>query len=430
MKRALFLTYYIPPRPAIASVRAGQIISSLMRHDWEVVPVVPDFGDLPIDSPARRTPVFDFRSPVVRLLGVQGQQTTHQRFGAEEGVIEENLTLKHRAIRFGYFITNFANSRFGWLGPGSRAVRKMLDREHFDAIISTAPPATTHLVAARVHGNIPWIADLRDPWLRNDGASGVGALVAIDRALEPRAFRTAAAITTVSEPLAEQLRERYPGKRVYSIPNAFSSAEWTGVPFTEPERTTFLYAGHLYGGKRDPRPFFEAVAYLLRERLIHPDEIQVDFYGHPTPWLETHIAQFGLKRVVRLHGFRTRSEIMRLERAASRLLLFLWDGPNERGTYTGKLFEYFGAGRKILAIGGPAESVVDDALMHTGAGEREWLQRPLRDAILNAVAEHRSGNTAIVLPQAVAPYEAMHLGDRFAQILDECTSAKPGKWRE
>ena len=418
MKRALFLTYYVPPRPAIASVRAGQIITSLRAHDWEVVPVVPDFGDLPASVAVHKTPIDDFRSPIVRLLGVRRNQTTHERFGAKQGILEERFSMKHRAIQFGYFITDFANSRFGWLGPGARAVSEILAKERFDAVISTSPPAAPHLIAARVHGDIPWIADLRDPWVRNDGAAGLGALTAIDRALESRTFRTVSALTTVSEPLAEMLRERYPDKDVYSIPNAFQSSEWEGIPFVEPAKTTFIYAGQLYGGKRDPRPFFEAIAHLLRERLVHPDEMQVDFYGQATPWLEGHITQFGLKRIVRMHGNRPRGEIMRLERSASRLLLFLWDGPNERGTYTGKLFEYFGAGRKILAVGGPAESVVDDALMETGAGERARLQRPLRDAILNAVIEHRAGKTAVVPPEAVASYEVVNLGNAFARALD------------
>ncbi len=427
MRRALFLTYYVPPRAAIASVRAGQIIASLRSHDWDVIPVVPDFGDLPSDTIARRTPVVDFRSRIVQLLGVAAQQTTHERFGASDPHVDERLSFKHRAIQFGHFVTNFANSRFGWLGPGSRAVEKMLANEKFDAIISTAPPAVTHLVASRVHGNIPWIADFRDPWLRNDAGSAAGALVAIDRVLEPRTLRGASAITTVSEPLAEQFRLRYPAKRIYSVPNAFAATEWSDIPFVEPARATFVYAGHLHGGKRDPRPFLEAVAHLLRERLVHPDEIQIDFYGPSTPWLEAQIAQFGLKRVTHVHRPRPRSEIMRLERAASRLLLFLWDGPNETGTYTGKLFEYFGARRKIIAVGGPTESVVDDALMHTGAGERAMIQRRIRDAILNAVVEHRLGKTAIVAPEAVAPYESAHLGNRFAQILDECASNPTGR---
>lgn len=423
MKRVLLLTYHVPPRPGIATVRVGQLISMLARFGWEVVPVTPDLGDARYGTNVVTTGVVDFKSPIRKLLGVRKDQTTSAHMGVERGTVDTGGTLKQQMIRFGYEVTEYANRQFGWLGPGSQGVARLLASQRFNAIISTSPPETTHMVAARVRGKIPWIADLRDPWFR-EGIVRHSPLSPFDRILERRILGEASAITTVSQPLADDLHAKYPNVPVYSIPNAFSNADWEGVPFVEPLRATFLYAGQLYGGRRDPRPFFAAIAEALRDKLVSPDEMVVDFYGDDSEWLTGEIRRHGIASVVRVHGMRSRTDILKLERAASRLLLFLWNDPSERGTFTGKLFEYLGARRPVLAIGGPDESVVDSVLKVSGAGERLRSVKGLRDAIVQAVGEWRAGRTPIVEPHAVAPFESTRLGERFAEILETVTSPR------
>ena len=420
MKRALLLTYYLPPRQAIASVRAQHIVESLASHGWEVIPVVPQVGDVHYSPPVRTTGVVEFRSPVRRLLGVRSGQTTHERFHVEQGSALERPSWKQRVLEVGHRTLGFADGRLGWLGPGVRAVKELLQSERVDAIISTSPPVATHLVAARSHGNVPWIADLRDPWLRNDALGGGPILRAIDELLEGYAFQGAQALVTVSEPIAQGLRERYAHQRVYTIPNAFSSREWDPIPFVPPPKATFLHAGNLYRGLCNPLPFFEALAELIREGAVAESEVQVDLYGEPEGWLFAQADACGLSSVMTFHGRAPREEILRRERAASRLIIFVRNGVDERGTYTGKLFEYFGARRKILAVGGPAgRTVMDEALEETGAGERLRDVAGLRAAIVDAVREWRSGSTAILSEEAVAPFEVAHFGDRYAHVLEQ-----------
>lgn len=418
MKRVLLLTYYVPPRAAIASVRVGQMMRTLPHFGWEVVPVTPAIAGVKYDSSVRTTHLTDYKEPVRKLLGVGGATSTHERLGVarDSGGAQ---SLRQRAIRLGYEVTEFANRSFGWIGPGSREVAEILRNERFNAVISTSPPEVTHIVAARTHGNIPWIADFRDPWLRE--GQRPAPLVAIDRMMERRTLRSAWGITTVSEPIAQGFRDRYPSTPVYTIRNAFSESDWRDVPFQRPQRTTFVYAGQLYSGKRDPRPLFEAVAQLLKDRLVDPQEISLDFYGDHD-WLMNDVRRFGIAGVVHLHGQRPRDEVLRIERSASRLLMLLWNDDKERGTYTGKLFEYLGARIKILVIGGPETSVVDDVLATTGAGQRCRTIAALRDAVLQAVVERREGRSAEVPPETTRYFESRYLGEQFANVLEHATS--------
>lgn len=57
----------------------------------------------------------------------------------------------------------------GWYRPALRAARAAAAQTPFDAVLSTSPPQTAHLVARTLcrEKKLPWIADLRDPWTDN-----------------------------------------------------------------------------------------------------------------------------------------------------------------------------------------------------------------------------------------------------------------------
>lgn len=417
MKRALLLTYHVPPRSGIASVRIGQLIDGLRAFDWEVVPVTPDLGDAAYDASVVTTGVVDFKSPVRRFIGVREGETTSQRVGVARGSVHRPKTLRAQAVGLGYEVIEYANRRFGWAAPGTRAVSQLLQTRAFDAVISSSPPEGTHVVASRVHGSLPWIADLRDPWSGGILGARHSVLRMIDAMIEPRTLAGSHALTTVSEPIAQELRRRYPRTPVYTVPNAFSDGDWRDVPFATPERATLLFAGQLYSGRLDPRPLFEAIRQLLHANLVGAHELAVSFYGDDSEWIGDEIRRHGIAAVVRVHGRRPRAEVLRLERAASRLVMILPDDPGASGIFTGKFFEYLGARRKILAIGGPHYSVVDDVLRETGAGERARSVKAIRDAILRAVEEYRRGEHHALPGEPVAAYESTALCRRFAEIL-------------
>jgi hypothetical protein len=60
-------------------------------------------------------------------------------------------------------------------------------------------------------------------------------------------------------------------------------------------------------------------------------------------------------------------ESLKAQREADVLLLLLWTDPRERGVYTGKLFEYIGARRPILAVGS-LDCVAAELIMDRQAG--------------------------------------------------------------
>jgi hypothetical protein len=343
-------------------------------------------------------------------LGRKGAHAFLQTVPTQPGT---RANLRQRAALLGYQLVTYPDAEVGWLA-GRGELRRLLRSGRFDAVLSSAPPFTTNIMLGSLGPRLPWIADFRDLWTDSDYGTRFRFG---DALLEGWSLRRAAALTTVSEPLARALRERHPGKRVDVIPNAFNAQDWRSVPFDREERCTILYAGALYHGRRDPRPLFRAIRELLDEGLLLAREITVVFYSTREPWLDRAISEHGLGDIVRVCGTTSREKVLVAERRADRLLVLLWDGSGADGILTGKFFEYLGARRRIIVVGGPSSTAIDGLLDQTGAGVRCTTDAMLRDELLAAVQEHRSA-PRVLDERPIAPFEAAQLARRFATLLD------------
>ena len=82
------------------------------------------------------------------------------------------------------------------------------------------------------------------------------------------------------------------------------------------------------------------------------EAIRIRFYGSIEPWLPALVQSFGLEDVVEVGRNVSREEALRRQRESQVLLMLCWSDLRETGQHTGKVFEYLGARRPILAIGG------------------------------------------------------------------------------
>ena len=60
-----------------------------------------------------------------------------------------------------------------WYFTGIRKAREIFQTENIDAIYSTSPRETSHLIGRTLHRKYkcPWIADFRDPWIEKQHLS-------------------------------------------------------------------------------------------------------------------------------------------------------------------------------------------------------------------------------------------------------------------
>lgn len=286
--------------------------------------------------------------PAERLRGKEGVArlaTQAQLMGRRLLVPDENVTWNLTAV--------------------PAAIR--LVREHrIDAVVTTSPPPSVHLVGAAVKKatGAAWVADLRDSLVahvhRRTDSAAARAKLRMHGQVARVVARSADAITCVADFIADEIRPLEPRGRVVTIPNGCDFDDVAGLERTPASRMTIIHTGSFFG-KRDPRPFLQA---LRDSGLDITARFLGDFRASDRGWAES----LGLGDRLDLVPHVPRIEALRLQRDADVLLLLIPDaGGRGKGILSGKVFEYIAVGRPILAAV-PPDGAAADLIRETGAG--------------------------------------------------------------
>jgi glycosyltransferase involved in cell wall biosynthesis len=421
MRRVLLIAFAYPPVEIIGSVRPAALAKYLPQFSWEPIVLTPERGGVRRESDLIvETGYRDVLSDWKLRLRLDRKRTIHEQFGLSSATSEPgSLRLHTRALDLAKFLITYPDPFKGWT-PFALAAIEKIRRQNLDiaAIVTTSPPIISHVIGRRAKSILgcPWIADFRDLWTQNMGERTPQFLQV---GLEKRTLKAADALVTVSDPWADRLRQRYPGKKVYSIPNGFDPDDYSSPAPALTGDFSLTYTGQLYKGQRDPTMLFEAMSGLINEGSMAAGDVRIRFYGVVEPWLPALVAKYGLERMVELNGHTPRKEVMEHQRESQVLLLMPWSDPKETGHHSAKLFEYLAAGRPILAVGG-SRGVITQSLAETHAGVHAMSPAEVRAFLLQSYSEFKkTGRVAYSgEAQAIAQYSHPEMARRFAQVLD------------
>ena len=408
-------------------MRSSHLLKHLAGCGWDVTVVTArlDDGDrASVPENYVETGYCDLKSVVKRAIGI-GRRSTHEALNVDVPKYGAKRTAIQRVIFSISSLVSYPDEYVGWLPFVAGTIRGLVAAEKWDAILTSAPPMTVNLAAALSHGAVPWIADLRDLWAESDYSERSALHRLFDDKVERLSLSRTAALVGSSELSAARLQRHYPDKPCFAVSTGFDPDEWKGLRFAREPQCTLLYAGNWYRGQRDPSVLFMALREILDEGLASSEELRVDLYAPREAWLQDLIARFSLQSIVHVHGFVERSSVLASERRADRLIVLSWDGATADGIVAGKLFEYFGARRPVLAIGGPPASAVEQLLRETCAGVRCRTVGETKADVLSALAEHRAGNIRVIAEAAVNKYTGEHCARRFAEVLNYVVRDSP-----
>lgn len=428
MRRVLLISYHYPPRFSSGAIRPAALAKHLPQFGWEVLVLTPHqktSGPRPA-AEVIETGYEDVLQRWKERVGMNPQRTLHDQLALPLAEDPGKLHLHSRGIEFLRRVLAFPDEHKGWVPHAVQALSAVRVQERVDAIVSTSPPPTCHLVAVEAHRILgcPWVADFRDLWAQQNYYDTRRYLRPLHVRLEKRTLCHADALVTVSPPWAQRLRQAYPEKPVHVITNGFDPEDF---PAPRPPLTslfTISHAGYLYDGKRDPSLLFEALRDLAAEGLIERRQVRVRLYGQPEPWLPHLARRYGVEEMTEIGGRIPREEVLKREMESQLLLLLGWSDPREVGQHTGKLFEYFGAGRPILAIGG-AEGVLTQTLRETRAGVHARNKEQTRAAVLEAYAEFKRDSAVSYHPDrtAINQYTHREMARSFSEVMETAIGA-------
>jgi glycosyltransferase involved in cell wall biosynthesis len=269
-------------------------------------------------------------------------------------------------IRANFFIPD---ARKGWVSYAVKQAEDILKNEKIDAIITTGPPHSTHLIGLKLkqRHQIKWVADLRDPWtaiFSNRYLPRTQATINKDKELEAKVLQTADHITVISPGMIEQFKHR--AKKLTLIYNGFDEDDF-GMPedgaSLPADQFIIRYIGNLMASENVPA-FWKAVSSFYS---TGDKKIKLEFIGRVDQDVQKSIEDAGLGVIANYRDFVDHKTAIQLTRKASMLLLAIPQVEDNKLIMTGKIFEYIASCSEIMPIG-PIDGDAADVLQ---AAERK-----------------------------------------------------------
>jgi hypothetical protein len=409
-KRVLIITYYWPPTGASGVQRWLKFAKYLPENGWTPVIYTPENperpaidhsleADIPAGTEIITHPIFEPYGLYKKLTGRRADESIQVGFVSESekpGWLETTS----RWLRGNCLIPD---ARRFWIRPSVRRLTTYLKEHPVDAIVSTGPPHSMHLIALKLSKRFgtPWLADFRDPWSRfyyNDDLLFTKRTRRKQLKLEQSVLHNASRVITVSSLIRDELQE-IGGRSVDVIHNGYDPADFenpgfepssvsspsplsssssissasasvsesdsasSSAPSPTPSQSTpasssstsslpFVIAHTgAFQPAANPEKVWEVLGRLVRTDSGFAADLKIVLVGKVDTAIKESISRNGLDARVQYTGYVPHSEVMRYQITSSLLLLCILRTEGAEGIITGKFFEYLASETPVLCIG-------------------------------------------------------------------------------
>ncbi len=346
-KKALLLVYDFPPYNSVGALRPAAWRKYLDEYKVDTIVVTRDWV---INA--------NFKNAYIAPSSFNTVIDTEDEFGKILNApyfpsIANKILLKHGEQRFSFIRKSFsALDEIGQyvLPTGTKrsiflAADAYLKQHKVDVIIATGDPFILFKYASDLgkKHHIPWIADYRDPWSHYLERKN-NWLYRFYRKQELRTVRSACAITTVSQYLADKLDQYFPDIPKQILPNGYDPENVAKCMAIQQQSDvlTIAHAGTIYDWHPLER-FLDAVGTWKKQ---NNGRLRLVFYGlnqleRLTDYLNTY--QPELRAMVECTPRMPNEEMLIELRKANVMLMFNYYA------YMGtKIFDYIAIERTIL----------------------------------------------------------------------------------
>ena len=336
MKRVLIITYYWPPSGGSGVQRWVKFAKYLPEDGWQPVVYTPEnpelttvdrtlAAEIPPEAEVVKNHIFEPYGIYRKLMG-KGSTTDLKTLTSTNAVKDEvnpiNGQKKNWKQKLSLFIRgNFfiPDPRVMWVRPSARFLKKYLEEHPVDAIVTTGPPQSMHLIGLRLSQatGIPWVADFRDPWTKMFYFKHLG-------------------LTSWATP-------------VELITNGYDEEDFKKDVELD-ENFNITHTG-LFASDGNPETLWRVLAQKCEEDEEFRRSLRIRLVGKTDREITDSIEAAGLGGNLKDFGYQNHEMAVREQLNASILILPLRKEPEYRAVLPGKLFEYLASRRPILGIG-------------------------------------------------------------------------------
>lgn len=374
MNRVLIITYYWPPAGGPGVQRVVKFVKYLPQFGWHPTVLTVRSGeyqaideslerDITQDVRVIRTSTLEPFSMYKKFTGRSTDESIPAGFVGDSS--KKSLTEKlARAVRMNLFLPD---ARIGWKPFAEKAAKQLIGSEKPDIILTSSPPQTVQLIGGSIKKilHVPWIADFRDPWTDiyyYEQSERSAWADYIDRRMEKNVLRQVDCISSVSREIVDLLQSKV--KHTIDsmvLPNGYDPEDFAQATSVDRNKFKISHIGKL----SETQPIDSMVDAIVQAMEVNPDlrnDLSIRFIGSlAAP--QKSVMQTQLVDRIAFEDYKPHSEVVGDMQQAALLFLIIPQTERNEGILTGKLFEYIGAKRPILAIGpknGAAARVIQD----------------------------------------------------------------------
>ncbi len=429
IRKVLIITYYWPPSGGAGVQRWLKFCKYLRGFGWEPVIYTPQNpeapaidnsleSDIPEGITVIKLPIFEPYSAYKRFVGMKPSEKVNAGFlqEKEKPGLAEGIAVW---LRGNFFIPD---ARRFWINPSVKFLKKYLNENPVDAIVSTGPPHSMHLIALQLHRklHIPWLADFRDPWTGIDFYHQLRLTSLADQLhhkLEKKVLSSATEVTVISRDMLNEF-SRIVNRNYKLVTNGYDEEDISPLPQNRLDTAfTISHIGSL-NAARNPKKLWQVLSGMVKQKPLFAKALQIKLVGKVDISVLKSIEEYDLTGYLQRIEYMPHKEVMHEIQKSQVLLLLINNTPNAKGILTGKIFEYLGSGRPILSIGpedGDAAIILKDseAGLTADYDNEDAMFRIIYDYYIKFSEQRLASNTGNRLK-----YSRKILTGEIAKILD------------
>ena len=424
-KKVLIITYYWPPAGG-SGVQRWLKFSKYLRG-FEIEPVIytidnPSYpildksleSEIPKDLEILKQAIFEPNS----MLSFFGRNNKKE----SAGFLNPNPTFLGKIVQYiraNYFIPD---ARKFWIQPSVNFLSNYLENNHIDAIITTGPPHSMHLIGLELKKKlgIKWISDFRDPWTEIDYFQQLPLTKKATKKhqdLEQEVLINSDMVVVVGETMKDKFLKHT--NRIEVLTNGFDTIE-TSLTQELDEKFSITHVG-LMNSDRNPTILWEVLNEISNTNLNFKNDLRIKLIGKLDDAVIQDLKVFDHNTIETI-PYLDHKDVGKYQASSQILLLSINEVPSAKGIITGKIFEYLQAKRPILAIG-PEDGDAAMILKNTNAGTIVGFKNKtaLKATILNLYKDYKEG-VLFVKSVNIEQYHRKNITSQLAEVIKKVVS--------